>query len=1529
MRIGSHGQRGLVRLALTAFAGLTVLAAAGPAAASTPSASTPSARSARLAASAGRVRIGTASRLPAGAVRTAPLPASQQIRADVVLQPRDAAGLREYASAASNPRGPLYRHYLSAAAVAAAFDPAPSTVAAVEASLRSSGLVPGTPRDDGLIVPFRGSAGAVEKAFGTGLVGVRLAGGGTGRMATSAPSLPGAVAASVEAVIGLDDVTQPKTLGSLAVRRPGTSSAASAVGGLSGTSSSSAPGPHACAAASTFAQLVTGYTEDQIARAYGTNSLYRANDLGDGQTVDVFELEPFAMSDVAAFDRCFFGISHTNLVSVTPVDGGAGVGYGSGEAALDTEEVSALAPAAHVDVYEAPGTLTSWIDEEAAIVAADNASVVSESYGLCESYLAEIDPGFMQIENVLFEQAALEGQSWFVSSGDGGSEACSFSLGDPTQTQLSVSDPGSQDFVTSVGGTSMLAPTNPPTEVVWNDGGIAGVTFDGGSTGGISTVGQMPSWQSGTGIAGVDNSYSSGSPCAAASGVLCREVPDVSGSADQFHGDTIYFGRGWTAFGGTSVAAPKWAAIGALTDQLCSTEGVGPIGFADPALYTVAESSYAQAFNDVTLGNNDVLGANDGAYPATASFDMATGLGTPRVTGPKGAPGLASLLCSDGTSLASRPVLSGVSVTGSPGQDWGPAAGGTDVTITGSNLTGVTSVSFGSASVPVSSSQINVGGTQISDVVTPASPLDPGAPGGPVGGVLVTAAGPQGASLPSPEAEFHFVVDNGSGPMPSVSYVGPSAGKSAGGESVLVIGSGFGEALGGASAPTVEFGGTPAPSVTVLSDSELTVVVPAELDTTDCATASATPPVSTSTICQVEVTVSNDNGTSATAPILPAASGSTQQAPPADTELVAAPTEFDYAPPPTTTSISPTSLPEQVNFFGGAPPVVTIDGTGFDFLTFEQVTFGPVGAPYSVPDNFVLLFEPDELQLYYFGLQQPVPITQLPVTVQTAGGTSDPPLTVDIPAAPTLDSLSVHAGPTTGGTVVDATGSGFAAGDMAEFVSTSGPYFFPLTATTDVTVDSPTQLSFVTPAESPASVGAFVICTTGACSVPEGPGSAFTYFQPVQPVVASISPARAPAGGGDTATILGSGLGGVQSVYFGSVPSPEVLNPPGFTGGSDTVIEAEIPPGAAGSTVTVTVRTLAGTAHAPQKFTYFASAPSAPALLGVDAGGGLAKVSWARSASDGGAPLLGYVVTATPKIGGAIRSVTVGPSVLHAVLSPLLAGTAYRITVSAVNSIGRSTTVGPLVTPSLGDDGYLVASARGAVAGFGDLGAASSGLAGSPPPAPVVAMSASPGGKGYWLADARGGVHAFGTAADLGSLQGVRLRSPVVGMAALPDGQGYWLVGADGGVFSFGKARFHGSLGGVRLAAPIVAILAAPDGGGYWLVGADGGVFGFGTAKFRGSLGGEKVGTIVAGIAAPTGLGYWLVASNGGVFTFGSAKFHGSLGGRAASPIVAATPAPDGNGYWLLDESGGVHAFGSAADEGDAVAFGKVAAIAV
>ena len=125
---------------------------------------------------------------------------------------------------------------------------------------------------------------------------------------------------------------------------------------------------------------------------------------------------------------------------------------------------------------------------------------------------------------------------------------------------LAVSDPASQPDVTSVGGTSLGHGTQtlgpPPTEQAWND---ALYYSEGAGGGGISTTFAMPAYQQALGVV----SGSSGTPCANAGGD-CREVPDVSADADPSSGYIIYDsvnGLGWTALGGTSGAAPLWAAV--------------------------------------------------------------------------------------------------------------------------------------------------------------------------------------------------------------------------------------------------------------------------------------------------------------------------------------------------------------------------------------------------------------------------------------------------------------------------------------------------------------------------------------------------------------------------------------------------------------------------------------------------------------------------------------------------------------------------------------------------------------------------------------------------------------------------------------------------------------------------------------------------------------------------------------------------------------------------------------------------------
>ncbi len=120
---------------------------------------------------------------------------------------------------------------------------------------------------------------------------------------------------------------------------------------------------------------------------------------------------------------------------------------------------------------------------------------------------------------------------------------------------------------------------------------------------------------------------------------------------------------------------------------------------------------------------------------------------------------------------------------------------------------------------------------------------------------------------------------------------------------------------------------------------------------------------------------------------------------------------------------------------------------------------------------------------------------------------------------------------------------------------------------------------------------------------------------------------------------------------------------------------------------------------------------------------------------------------------------------------------------------------------------------------------------------------------GYRLVGADGGVFSFGDAQFYGSMVGTKLNQPAVGITSTPDGNGYWLVGADGGVFAFGDAQFYGSMVGTKLNQPVVGITSMPDGKGYWLVGADGGVFSFGDAPFDGSLGATKLNQPAEGIA--------------------------------------------------------------------------------
>ncbi len=292
------------------------------------------------------------------------------------------------------------------------------------------------------------------------------------------------------------------------------------------------------------------------------------------------------------------------------------------------------------------------------------------------------------------------------------------------------------------------------------------------------------------------------------------------------------------------------------------------------------------------------------------------------------------------------------------------------------------------------------------------------------------------------------------------------------------------------------------------------------------------------------------------------------------------------------------------------------------------------------------------------------------------------------------------------------------------------------------------------------------------------------------------------------------------------------------------------------------------------------TAPGAPTIGTATAGNASATVKWTAPASNGGSPIIGYVIT--PSSGPAV---TVG-NVTSDDVTGLTNGTSYTFKVAATNAIGTG------------------------------AASASSNAVTPEAPAPPPATPA-----GYWVVTADGGVYPQGSVSSHGSAASVDLNAPIVGSAALPGGSGYWLVGADGGIFSYGAAAFYGSMGGDHLNAPVVGMASTPDGKGYWLVAADGGVFAFGDAAFAGSAAQTHLNAPVVGIVGDgTTGGYWLVASDGGIFSYGNAHFHGSTGGdHLNAPIVGAAGSPGGNGYWLVGADGGVFAFGSAPFKGSAV----------
>jgi hypothetical protein len=640
--------------------------------------------------------VGRAPVLPRGASVIGATDGAAAITADVSLKPRDPGALDAFVAAVSTPGSAQYHHYLAAGQFASTFGPTAAVIAGVRSWLASASLRPGATSPDGLLIPVTGTASQMAGAFGVTLVETRLPGGRVARFSEDAPAVPSALASSLEGVVGLSTVAQPQPQIVLA---PGTNTAPSPRSPVPHV------GPVPCAAATNTG----GYTADQLASAYGLSGLYGGGRTGTGQTIGIYELEPYAGSDIATYQACY-GL--TNAINNFTVDGGAGSGPGHGEAALDIEDAAGLAPGASIKVYTGPQGGSGPVDTYAAMVNDPSLKVISTSWGLCEPEMAA-QPGVQATESNLFAQAAAQGQTVVAASGDSGSTDCFVPGVDPTAT-VSVDDPADQPNVTGVGGTTLVSPGPPPAETVWRN-------IFGSGGGGVSSDFGMPSWQFGPGV----GASAAVARCTALARSSCREVPDVSASSDPLHGYAIRFNGNWTVAGGTSAASPLWGAMIAVIDQ-----GLfAPAGLMNPTLYG-AGACAVSPFNDVTVGSNALLGVSDGLYPATANYDVATGWGSP----------IATTLSAYLFSPPNCPSVTRVLPTK------GAVGGGNTVTVTGSNFSGATSVRFGG--VPA-----------LFFVLSPntlVAAVPPGPAGGAVVDVTVTDAG--GTSRPVPQDRYAYVL---------------------------------------------------------------------------------------------------------------------------------------------------------------------------------------------------------------------------------------------------------------------------------------------------------------------------------------------------------------------------------------------------------------------------------------------------------------------------------------------------------------------------------------------------------------------------------------------------------------------------------------------------------------------------------------------------------------------------------------------------------------------------------------------------
>jgi hypothetical protein len=570
---------------------------------------------------------------------------------------------------------PDYHHWLTPDEFGQQFGPAPQDIQVISGWLQQLGFSVDKVAQSGRWIEFSGTAAQVEIAFQTQMRRYQV--NGEAHVANSSDiSVPAALAPVVRGVASLHNFfSKPMLVQGPLVRRADDGTFTPIGGDTNLTGGIHGIGP------ADFAEI---YDVPSLLLSPAPSTVLN----GTGETIAIVARSDISPQDVADF-RTVLGLPAATGTNPNFIIDGEDPGVVPGdnvEATLDTEWSGAVAPGATIDVVISASTLISdGVDLSASYIVDHNlAPILSASFNSCEA--VESETGESVFVSALWQQAAAQGISVFVSTGDTGAAGCDPNAPTTGATGgTAIGGLSSTPFDTAVGGLEFnetgagdSVPPSPPTsnttfwsatngtngesalgyipEMIWNDSGADSIEAGGG---GVSILYATPSYQTLSGVTGLQSTLNAFT--LPESSQHPRGVPDVALAASPNHDGYLLClnlsceptsAPEFFLIGGTSASAPAFAGIMAVVDQKVGEAQ----GLANYVLYSLAAAETYSAcnsnsrtapatattcvFNDITVGNNGVPGndvTNDpvaGAlgYPSGTGYDLASGLGSVNVS---------------------------------------------------------------------------------------------------------------------------------------------------------------------------------------------------------------------------------------------------------------------------------------------------------------------------------------------------------------------------------------------------------------------------------------------------------------------------------------------------------------------------------------------------------------------------------------------------------------------------------------------------------------------------------------------------------------------------------------------------------------------------------------------------------------------------------------------------------------------------------------------------------------------------------